>query len=121
MKVPDYLTVVAARALVAAVGIVPVTIGGIALIRCGCSPVAWTLEFGTAVLYLVWIFLPRPRHESRTPMRSKLLLAAQALAICAVIGVLAWSKSHGVTAVIPYFPHRRNETSLTVRRTRAGK
>ena len=61
MKVPDYLTVVAARALVAAAGITPVTIAGIVLIRCGCSPVAWTLELGTAALYLIWIFLPRPR------------------------------------------------------------
>jgi hypothetical protein len=50
MKTPRYLTHVA-RALVAAVGIVPVTIAGIALIRCGCSPVAWVLELGTAGLY----------------------------------------------------------------------
>jgi hypothetical protein len=61
MKVPDYLTVVAARALVAAIRIVLVTIARIALIRCRCSPVAYTLELGTAALYLVWIFLPQPR------------------------------------------------------------
>jgi hypothetical protein len=50
-------------------------------------------------------------------MQSKLLLAAQALAICGVIAFMAWTKSRGITGVIPYFPHRRNETSLTVRRT----
>jgi hypothetical protein len=61
MKLPDYLALVTARALVAAAGITPVTIAGIVLIRCGCSPVAWVLELGTAALYLVWIFLPRPR------------------------------------------------------------
>jgi hypothetical protein len=61
MRIQSYLVRVAARALVAAVGIVPVTLAGVALIRCGCSPVARTLELGTAVLYLVWIFLPRPR------------------------------------------------------------
>jgi hypothetical protein len=47
-------------------------------------------------------------------MKAKLLVAALAVAICAVIAVLAWSKSHAITAVIPYFPHRR-ETSLTTK------
>jgi hypothetical protein len=42
----------------------------------------------------------------------KLRVVAQAVAICGVIAVMAWSKSHGITAVIPYFPHRR---SLAVR------
>jgi hypothetical protein len=42
----------------------------------------------------------------------KLRVAAQALAICGVIAVMAWTKSQRITAVIPYFPHRR---SLAVR------
>jgi hypothetical protein len=45
-------------------------------------------------------------------VRSKVLVVAQAVAICGVIAVLAWSKSRGITVVIPYFPHRR---SLAVR------
>jgi hypothetical protein len=50
-------------------------------------------------------------------MRSKLVLAAQAVAICGVIAFMAWTKSRGITGVIPYFPHRRNETSLAVHKT----
>ena len=38
----------------------------------------------------------------------KLRVVAKAVAICAVIAVLAWSKSRAITVVIPYFPHRRN-------------
>jgi len=34
-------------------------------------------------------------------MRSKVLLAAQAVAICGVIAVLAWSKSRPVTGHLP--------------------
>ena len=37
-------------------------------------------------------------------MRAKLIAAVHAAAIIAVIAVLAWSKSHGITAVIPYVP-----------------
>lgn len=43
------------RAIASAIGIIPVTISSIALVRCGCSTVAWVLELGTAVLYVVWI------------------------------------------------------------------
>jgi hypothetical protein len=43
----------------------------------------------------------------------KLRVAAQAVAICGVIAFMAWTKSRGITFVIPYFPHRR--TSLAVR------
>jgi hypothetical protein len=46
------------RAMYCAVGIVPVTIAGIALMRCGCSTAAWVLEIGTGVLYLAWILRP---------------------------------------------------------------
>jgi hypothetical protein len=37
----------------------------------------------------------------------KLRVVAKAVAICAVIAVLAWSKSRAITVVIPYVPHRR--------------
>jgi hypothetical protein len=36
--------------------------------------------------------------------------AVHALAICGVIAVLAWSKAHGVTVVIPYVPRGRTVT-----------
>ena len=42
----------------------------------------------------------------------RLLRPVHVVAICGVIAVLAWTKSQGITAVIPYFPHRR---SLAVR------
>jgi hypothetical protein len=42
----------------------------------------------------------------------KVLVVAQALAICGVIAVLAWTKARGITAVVPYVPHGR---SLAVR------
>lgn len=48
----------AQRALACGIGIVPVTIAGIALMRCGCATAAWTLELLTAAAYLVWILLP---------------------------------------------------------------
>lgn len=45
----------AQRALVCAVGIGPVTVGGLPLMLCGCRWQAYALEAGTAILYLVWI------------------------------------------------------------------
>lgn len=44
----------------------------------------------------------------------KLLRFLHARAICAVIGILAWSKARGLTVVLPNFPHRR-ETFLLPR------
>jgi hypothetical protein len=39
---------------------VPVSVAGIALVRCGCSTTAWwALEVVTAAAYLVWILLTR--------------------------------------------------------------
>ena len=38
----------------------------------------------------------------------RLRIAAQAVAICGVIAFMAWTKSRGITVVIPYFPHRRS-------------
>ena len=49
----------AQRALACAIGFVPVTAGGIVLMRCHCVFAAWALELVTAAAYLVWIFLPR--------------------------------------------------------------
>jgi hypothetical protein len=48
----------AQRAIACAIGIIPVTVAGIALVRCGCGTVAWALELFTAAVYLVWILLP---------------------------------------------------------------
>src|SRR5580704_9672439 len=39
----------------AAAAIVPATLGGIALIRCGCSHLAWTIEALTAVVFGLWV------------------------------------------------------------------
>jgi hypothetical protein len=43
------------RAIVCAVGIVPTTIAGVALVRCGCAQAAYIIELLTFVCYLVWI------------------------------------------------------------------
>jgi hypothetical protein len=45
----------AQRALVCAVGLAPVTIGGLLLTLCGCRWEAWLLETATAALYFAWI------------------------------------------------------------------
>lgn len=45
----------AQRALVCAVGLAPVTVGGLLLMLCGCRWQAWLLETGTAALYILWI------------------------------------------------------------------
>jgi hypothetical protein len=37
----------------------------------------------------------------------KLRVAAQAVAICAVIAFMSWTKSRGITVLIPHFSHRR--------------
>jgi hypothetical protein len=43
------------RAFVAILAIPSVTAAGIALIRCGCSAAAYTIELATAVVYLLYI------------------------------------------------------------------
>jgi hypothetical protein len=43
------------RALFCAVGIVPTTIAGALLLRCGCLVSAWLLELITAGAYFLWI------------------------------------------------------------------
>lgn len=45
----------AQRALVAAAAVAPVTISGLALIRCHCSTAAWTIEVATALVFALWV------------------------------------------------------------------
>jgi len=52
-------------------------------------------------------------------MRMKLLRAVHAVAICATIGVLAWSKARGLTLVLPYFPHRKRDAVFDERRSKS--
>ena len=47
------------RAGVAAAAIAPVTVAGLALIRCGCSHAAWTLEIFTAAAFGLWVLAGR--------------------------------------------------------------
>lgn len=47
------------RALACTWAIIPVTISGLALLRCGCVVAAWTVELLTAAAYLSWIFLAK--------------------------------------------------------------
>lgn len=47
----------AQRARVAAAAIVPVTIAGIALLRCGCVFAAFAIEIGVGLLYFVWVLV----------------------------------------------------------------
>jgi len=37
--------------------IIPVTIAGIALLRCGCAFAAFAIEIGVGLVYFVWILL----------------------------------------------------------------
>ncbi|PYU68787.1 MAG: hypothetical protein DMG49_15180 [Acidobacteria bacterium] len=76
----------AQRAIACAVGIIPVSAAGNCLSE---------IEITTAMSYLAFI-----------------LVAAQVIAICAVVAVMAWTKAHGFTGVIPYFPHRRRVERL---------
>jgi hypothetical protein len=50
----------AQRAMACAVGIVPVSVAGVVLVRCDCSLAAYVIEIATAVGYLVFI-LAAPR------------------------------------------------------------
>jgi hypothetical protein len=39
------------------VGIIPVTVAGLVLLRCGCAFAAFAIEMGVGLLYLIWILL----------------------------------------------------------------
>ena len=45
------------KAVASAVGIIPVTVAGIALLKCGCALAASAIELGVGLLYFVWILL----------------------------------------------------------------
>jgi len=45
------------KAVASAVGIIPLTIAGIVLIRCGCASAAFAIEIGVGLLYFVWVLL----------------------------------------------------------------
>jgi hypothetical protein len=45
------------KAVASAVGIIPLTISGFALLRCGCVFAAFAIEVGVGLLYFVWILL----------------------------------------------------------------
>ena len=45
------------KAVASAVGIIPVTVAGIALLKCGCAFAAFTIELGVGLLYFIWILL----------------------------------------------------------------
>jgi hypothetical protein len=45
------------KAVASAAGIIPLTIAGIALIRCGCAFAAFAIEIGVGLLYFVWALL----------------------------------------------------------------
>ena len=47
------------RAVVAVAAIAPATIAGIALIKCGCSQAAWTIEIAAAIIFSSWIVASR--------------------------------------------------------------
>ncbi len=49
----------AQRAKVAAAAIAPATVAGIALIKCGWSQAAWTIEIVTASIFSLWIVASR--------------------------------------------------------------
>jgi hypothetical protein len=53
----------AQRAVACAIGIVPVSVAGIALVRCHCSLAAYTIELITAIAYVVFI-LVAPRSQA---------------------------------------------------------
>jgi hypothetical protein len=49
----------AQRALACAIAIVPLSISGVALVRCHCSLAAYVIELTTALGYAVFVLLAR--------------------------------------------------------------
>jgi len=45
------------KAVASAVGIIPLTIAGIALLKCGCASAAFTIEIAVGLFYFIWILL----------------------------------------------------------------
>jgi hypothetical protein len=50
------------RAIACAIGIIPTSVAGIALVRCRCSVAAYTIEVATALAYILFI-LATPRNR----------------------------------------------------------
>jgi hypothetical protein len=45
------------KAVASAVGIIPITVAGLFLLRCGCAFAAFAIEIGVGLLYFIWILL----------------------------------------------------------------
>jgi hypothetical protein len=45
------------KAVASAAGIIPLTIAGITLLRCGCAFAAFAIELGVGLLYFIWVLL----------------------------------------------------------------
>ena len=45
------------KAVASAVGIIPLTIAGLFLLKCGCAFAAFAIEIGIGLLYFVWVLL----------------------------------------------------------------
>jgi len=46
-----------AKAVASAAAIIPVTIAGFSLVRCGCPFDAFAIEIGVGLIYFVWILI----------------------------------------------------------------
>ena len=45
------------KAVACAVGIIPLTVAGVALLRCGCAFAAFSIEICVGLVYFVWVLL----------------------------------------------------------------
>lgn len=45
------------KAVASAVGIIPLTLAGLFLLKCGCAFAAFAIEIGVGLLYFIWILL----------------------------------------------------------------
>ncbi len=45
------------KAVASAVGIIPLSIAGISLLKCGCAFAAFAIEISVGLLYFIWILL----------------------------------------------------------------
>jgi hypothetical protein len=45
------------KAVASAAGIIPPTLAGIVLLRCGCAFAAFAIEIGVGLAYFVWVLL----------------------------------------------------------------
>jgi hypothetical protein len=45
------------KGVASAVGIIPLTVAGIALLKCGCAFAAFAIETGVGLLYFIWVLV----------------------------------------------------------------